>query len=77
MFQIIQLVPGSHNGQFFAWVVVEGIMLKVPIAVPRVFYLNCKATISGNFPGRRVNKTLPHGRQSYNLFEASTLLFPF
>ncbi|KAK6247338.1 hypothetical protein QUC31_018903 [Theobroma cacao] len=67
--QIIQLVPGSHNGQFFAWVVVEGIMLKVPITVPRVFYLNSKATISESFPGRRVNKTLPHSRQSYNLIE--------
>ena len=77
MFQIIQLAPGLENGQFFAWVVVEGIMLKVPITVPRVFYLNNKATISENLPGRRVNKTLPHGRQSYNLFEASILLFPF
>ncbi|TYH16062.1 hypothetical protein ES288_A05G088900v1 [Gossypium darwinii] len=67
--QIMQLVPGSQNGQFFAWVVVEGIMLKVPITVPKVFYLNSKATISENFPGRRVNKVLPHGRQSYNLFE--------
>ncbi|XP_040949366.1 DNA polymerase epsilon catalytic subunit A isoform X2 [Gossypium hirsutum] len=67
--QIMQLVPGSQNGQFLAWVVVEGIMLKVPITVPRVFYLNSKATISENFPGRRVNKILPHGRQSYNLFE--------
>ncbi|XP_022730050.1 DNA polymerase epsilon catalytic subunit A-like isoform X3 [Durio zibethinus] len=67
--QIIQVVPGSQNGQFFAWVVVEGIMLKVPITVPRVFYLNSKASISENFPGRRVNKTLPRGRQSYNLFE--------
>ncbi|OMO70162.1 hypothetical protein CCACVL1_19081 [Corchorus capsularis] len=66
--QIIQLVPGSHAGQFFAWVVVEGIMLKVPITVQRVFYLNSKATIS-EIPGRRVNKTLPHGRQSYNLIE--------
>ncbi|OMO89101.1 hypothetical protein COLO4_19937 [Corchorus olitorius] len=51
--QIIQLVPGSHAGQFFAWVVVEGIMLKVPITVQRVFYLNSKATIS-EIPGRRV-----------------------
>lgn len=77
MFQIMQLVPCSRNGQFFAWVVVEGIMLKVPITVPRVFYLNSKATISENFPGRRVNKILPHGRQSYNLFEARILAFPY
>ncbi|OMP07850.1 hypothetical protein COLO4_06999 [Corchorus olitorius] len=48
-----QLVPGSHAGQFFAWVVVDGIMLKVHIAVQRVFYLNSKATIS-EIPGRRV-----------------------
>ncbi|XP_057988015.1 DNA polymerase epsilon catalytic subunit A isoform X2 [Hevea brasiliensis] len=69
--QIIQLLPSSHYGQFFAWVVVEGIMLKIPITVPRVFYLNSKAPMTERFPGRRVNKTLPHGRPSYNLVEVS------
>ncbi|KAF5727520.1 DNA polymerase epsilon catalytic subunit A [Tripterygium wilfordii] len=67
--QIIQLVPGSQTGQFFAWVVVEGIMLKVPINVSRVFYLNSKAPITEKFPGKRVSKTLPHARHSYNLIE--------
>ncbi|KAK1561085.1 hypothetical protein Q3G72_034282 [Acer saccharum] len=67
--QIIQLVPSSQIGMFSAWVVVEGIMLKIPITVPRVFYLNSKDPKTENFPGRRVNKTLPHGRQSYNLIE--------
>ncbi|KAK2643590.1 hypothetical protein Ddye_025353 [Dipteronia dyeriana] len=67
--QIIQLVPSSQIGMFSAWVVVEGIMLKIPISVPRVFYLNSKDLQTEIFPGRRVNKTLPHGRQSYNLIE--------
>ncbi|KAK9279688.1 hypothetical protein L1049_013368 [Liquidambar formosana] len=67
--QIIQLVPGSQHGQFFAWVVVDGIMLKIPLTVPRIFYLNSKAPITEEFPGRRVNKNLPHGRPSYNLIE--------
>ncbi|CAK7329328.1 unnamed protein product [Dovyalis caffra] len=67
--QIIQLLPSSRCGQYFAWVVVEGIMLKIPITIPRVFYLNSKETMMENFPGRRVNKTLPHGRHSYNLVE--------
>ncbi|PIN09217.1 DNA-directed DNA polymerase [Handroanthus impetiginosus] len=67
--QIIQLVPSAQYGQFFAWVVVEGTMLKIPIIVPRVFYLNSKAPVTEEFPGRRVNKILPHGHQSYNLIE--------
>ncbi|KAK4854956.1 hypothetical protein QYF36_002733 [Acer negundo] len=67
--QIIQLVPSSQIGMFSAWVVVEGIMLKIPITVPRVFYLNSKDLKTENFPGRHVNKTLPHGRQNYNLIE--------
>ncbi|KAH6814720.1 DNA polymerase epsilon catalytic subunit [Perilla frutescens var. frutescens] len=67
--QIIQLEPSEQDGQFFAWVVVEGAMRKIPILVPRVFYLNSKAPITEEFPGRRVNKILPHGHQSYNLIE--------
>ncbi|KAJ8768060.1 hypothetical protein K2173_021000 [Erythroxylum novogranatense] len=67
--QVIQLLPSSHGGQFFAWVVVDGIMLKIPITVTRVFILNSKAPITEKFPGRPVNKTLPHGKHSYNLVE--------
>ncbi|KAJ4724769.1 DNA polymerase epsilon catalytic subunit [Melia azedarach] len=67
--QIIQLVPSSQSGIFFAWVVVEGIMLKIPITVPRLFYLNSKEPITKKFPGRRVNKILPHGRHNFNLIE--------
>ncbi|KAK9999535.1 hypothetical protein SO802_019138 [Lithocarpus litseifolius] len=66
--QIIQLVPSS-DGQFFAWVVLEGIMLKIPMTVPRVFYLNSKAPVTEEFLGRRVSKILPHGRRSFNLYE--------
>ncbi|WCJ41776.1 DNA polymerase epsilon catalytic subunit A [Euphorbia peplus] len=69
--QIIQLLPSSQVGHFFAWVVVEGIMVKIPVTVPRVFYLNSKAPITEKFPGRRVNKTLPRGRQIYDLVEVS------
>ncbi|KAJ4832189.1 DNA polymerase epsilon catalytic subunit A [Turnera subulata] len=68
--QIIQLLPSSLSGQVYAWVVVEGVMLKVPINIQRVFYLNSKEPLTEKFPGRRVNKTLPHGRHSYNLVEA-------
>ncbi|MCH89754.1 DNA polymerase epsilon catalytic subunit A-like, partial [Trifolium medium] len=68
--QIIQLVHSSQVGQFFAWVVVDGIMLKIPISVPRVFYLNSRSQ-NEEFSGKRVNKTLPHGRHSYNLYEVT------
>ncbi|KAF3780559.1 DNA polymerase epsilon catalytic subunit A [Nymphaea thermarum] len=67
--QIIQFVPSPDLGNFFAWVVVEDIMFKVPLNVPRVFYLNTRAPITEEFPGKRVNKTLPHARPSFNLIE--------
>jgi hypothetical protein len=72
--QIIQLVHSSQVGQFFAWVVVDGIMLKIPISVPRVFYLNSRSQ-NEECSGKRVNKTLPHGRHSYNLYEVLVVLF--
>uniref|UniRef100_A0A452YAU9 DNA polymerase epsilon catalytic subunit n=1 Tax=Aegilops tauschii subsp. strangulata TaxID=200361 RepID=A0A452YAU9_AEGTS len=70
--QIIQLAPSTLPGRFFAWVVAEGIMFKIPINVPRVFYLNSKAPITDEFPGRRVKKILPHGKPSFNLIEVVT-----
>ncbi|KAI3783594.1 hypothetical protein L1987_42678 [Smallanthus sonchifolius] len=70
--QIIQLVPSLQNGQFFAWVVVNGTMHKVLINVPRVFYLNSKALVTEEFPGRLVNNNLPHGHHRYNLIEVIT-----
>lgn len=83
MVQILQLVPSSESGQFYAWVVIEGIMLKIPITVPRVFYMNSKASIKSLFEriseeipaGKDVKKTLPHGRRSYNLYEVLLMLF--
>ncbi|CAH9070869.1 unnamed protein product [Cuscuta europaea] len=67
--QIIQLTPSSQSGQLFAWVVVEGVMHKLSINIPRIFYLNSKASITEEFPGRCVNKFLPHGRCSHTLIE--------
>ncbi|KAF1884802.1 hypothetical protein Lal_00028689, partial [Lupinus albus] len=69
--QIIQLLHSSQIGQFFAWVVVDGVMLKIPVCVPRVFYLNSRSPITEEFLGKRVNKTLPHGRHSYNMYEVT------
>lgn len=68
LFQIIQIIC-SKPGQFSAWVVVDGMMLKIPILVPRVFYLSFNGTTMEEFPGKRVIKTLPHGRLSCNLIE--------
>ncbi|KAL5211891.1 hypothetical protein ABZP36_022738 [Zizania latifolia] len=70
--QIIQLASSALPGRFFAWVVAEGIMFKIPINVPRVFYLNSKAPVTEEFPGRRVKKILPHGRPCFNLIEVVT-----
>ncbi|KAL6634447.1 hypothetical protein ACP70R_027118 [Stipagrostis hirtigluma subsp. patula] len=70
--QIIQLASSTLPGRFFAWVVAEGIMFKIPIHVPRVFYVNSKAPVTDEFPGRRVKKILPHGRPCFNLIEVVT-----
>ncbi|AQK71203.1 DNA polymerase epsilon catalytic subunit A [Zea mays] len=70
--QIIQLASSTVPGHFFAWVVAEGIMFKIPINVPRTFYLNSKAPVTEEFPGRRVKKILPHGRPCFNLIEVVT-----
>lgn len=69
MRQIIQFIPSAKPGHFFAWVITEGVMLKVPISVPRIFYLNSKAPITEEFPGRHVNKFLPRGKHNFNLIE--------
>jgi len=72
-YQIIQLASSTVPGHFFAWVVAEGIMFKIPINVPRTFYLNSKAPVTEEFPGRRVKKILPHGRPCFNLIEVNVV----
>ena len=52
-------------------------MLKIPVTVPRVFYINSKAPLEEKFPGRRANKILPHGRHSYNLYEVLLVFLLF
>ncbi|KAG0596069.1 hypothetical protein M758_UG221800 [Ceratodon purpureus] len=44
-------------------------MYKVPLQVPRVFYLNTQASNTEEYPGIRVTRTLPHGRPVFNLIE--------
>ncbi|KAI0520159.1 hypothetical protein KFK09_007630 [Dendrobium nobile] len=67
--QVIQFVSSTKPGFFLAWIVVDGVMLKINLDVPRIFYLNSKAPVTEEFPGRRVNKILPHSRPTFNLIE--------
>lgn len=67
--QILQLVPSQNPGEFFAWAMAGGNLFKVPIKVPRVFYINTKAPITEEFPGKRVTRILPHQWPTYNLIE--------
>lgn len=67
--QVIQLVSSTKPGRFLAWIVVDGVMLKINLDVPRSFFLNSKAPVTEEFPGRRVNKILPHSRPTFNLIE--------
>ncbi|KAK8952512.1 DNA polymerase epsilon catalytic subunit A [Platanthera zijinensis] len=67
--QVVQLVSSSKPGRFMAWIIVDGVMLKINLDVPRVFYLNSKAPVTEEFPGRCINKILPHSRPIFNLIE--------
>lgn len=67
--QIIQILPSEQPGIFYAWVVADGIMLKIPLSVQRVFYLNSRSPVTEESPGRPVNKILPHGKPCFNLIE--------
>lgn len=67
--QILHLALGQRSGEFTAWVLADGDMYKVPLKVPRVFYLNTQATNTEEYPGVRVTRTLPHGRPVFNLIE--------
>lgn len=69
--QILHLALGQRSGEFTAWVLADGDMYKVPLKVPRVFYLNTQATNTEEYPGVRVTRTLPHGRPVFNLIEVS------
>ncbi|XP_027348237.1 DNA polymerase epsilon catalytic subunit A-like [Abrus precatorius] len=64
--QIVQLIQSSEIGQFFAWVVVDGIMHKIPVSVPRVFYLNTRSPTTKEFLGNCVNNTLACGGHTKN-----------
>ncbi|KAJ3675811.1 hypothetical protein LUZ60_004853 [Juncus effusus] len=74
--QIIQIAPSEQIGCFLAWVVADGMMFKVSLNAPRVFYINYKddnvINQEGFLSGRRVKKTLPHSRPNYNLIEVVT-----
>lgn len=67
--QILLLALDQRPGEFTAWVLADGDMYKVPLKVPRVFYLNTQATNTEEYPGVRVTRTLPHGRPVFNLIE--------
>lgn len=73
--QILHLAPSQRPGEFSAWVLSDGNMYKVPVQVPRVFYLNTRAPNTEEYPGARVNRVLPHGRQSFNLIEVCCTLW--
>eukprot|EP00250_Pteridium_aquilinum_P003833 c14110_g1_i1 orf=789-5363(-) len=67
--QILQLASSREPGEFIAWVMAGGDMFKVPLKVPRHFFINTKASLADEHPGKRVSRVLPHGRPSFNLIE--------
>ncbi|KAI5066379.1 hypothetical protein GOP47_0019003 [Adiantum capillus-veneris] len=67
--QILQMTTGQEPGEFVAWVMAGGDMFKIPIKVPRQFFINTRASLAEGHPGRRVSRILPHARPSFNLIE--------
>ncbi|MCO5564216.1 hypothetical protein L7F22_017874 [Adiantum nelumboides] len=67
--QILQMAIGQEPGEFVAWVMAGGDMFKIPVRVPRHFFINTRACLAEGHPGRRVSRILPHARPSFNLLE--------
>ena len=65
----MQFAPTREPGEFIAWVMTGEDMFKVALKVPRHFYINTRASLVDEHPGKRVSRILPHGRPSFNLME--------
>lgn len=72
--QILQLATSRDPGEFIAWVMAGGDMFKVPLKVPRHFFINTRASLAEEHPGKRVSRVLPHGRSSFNLIEVKGVM---
>jgi DNA polymerase epsilon subunit 1 len=72
--QIIQLAQSGTLGQFDAWILANGEMHKVPVVVPRRFYINLtepdiEADCGRGANRKRVNLNPPQSRPVLNLYE--------
>ncbi|EFJ15355.1 hypothetical protein SELMODRAFT_445541 [Selaginella moellendorffii] len=67
--EVLQFEATEKPGNFIAWVVAGSSMYKVPVKVSRIFYLNTRAIVSEDYPGKRVSRVLPHGKACFNLIE--------
>ncbi|GJP47493.1 hypothetical protein CLOM_g6680 [Closterium sp. NIES-68] len=69
--QIIQVVPTATPGEFCLWLVAGAAGVKrVVVRVPRVFYLNTRASVEQEeAPGELVSRTLPHCHPLLNLLK--------
>ena len=46
-------------------------MFKIPLQIPRTFYLNTQAPNCEEYPGACVTRVLPHGHPVFNLIEVN------
>lgn len=75
--QIIQVQADEASpGLFSLWVVAGDGMWRVPLRVPRTFYINTRAPVEGDSgnsksPGTLVFRKLPHARPLFNLRKVS------
>eukprot|EP01135_Chromosphaera_perkinsii_P002657 Nk52_evm25s226 gene=Nk52_evmTU25s226 len=67
---IIQLDKTKSPGVYKLWALVNGRLHNFRVEVPRVFYVNCRATDEMNlYP--KVSRSLPRSRPSFNLHQIS------
>ena len=68
--QIVQFVEAELPGQFYAWILVRGILHKVKLAIHRTIYVNSK--VIGQLKEYKASqKVLPRMRPSHYLYEIS------
>lgn len=69
--QILHLSHSQKPGEVIAWVLADNDMFKIPLQIPRTFYLNTQAPNSEEYPGACVTRVLPHGHTVFNLIEVN------
>ncbi|CRK94685.1 CLUMA_CG008185, isoform A [Clunio marinus] len=73
--QIIQIVAIDQDGNFNVWALIGDELQKLKLVVPRIFYVNQRTLaplcddLTSDVTWKKVNRTLPRSRPTYNLYQ--------